>query len=182
MKNSKKVIDGTYNTHKMLLKIGDKTVSKFFKPVSGSFRRYQIEKEALQRMSHILGTPKLISSDDNSCTLVMSRLSGNMPDHLTEKNLLVLIRIVKEMLEAGVARHSMPIRDILVNDIGEVGLVDFERSTLRSSPWRIDWIVATKVSHYHLYRLIYQHQPQLLTKNQLLKLNVISKLRKLFGI
>ena len=50
----------------------------------------------------------------------------------TEKNAQDLSRIVEQMLAAGVARHSMPIRDIVVDESGNLSLVDFERSTLRS--------------------------------------------------
>ena len=121
------------------------------------------KKESLIRMQDVKGTPNLVDYQDDRCVLVMSRLPGSMPETLSEDNLLKLIDIVNQMIASGVARHSMPIRDVLVSDSGEVSLVDFERSTLRSSFWRLDWYIAIKVTHYHLYRLIYQFAPHLLT-------------------
>ncbi len=161
-----KVIDGIYETNKMLLKIGENTVTKFFKPKSHAGRRYFIEKEALSRLKGIPGTPELVFGDDTHRTIEMTRLPGRAAENLSAANVQALSTIVDNMLQVGVARHSMPIRDIVVDNQGNLGLVDFERATLRKSRWRLDWLIAKQVSYYHLYRLIYEYQPQLLSPRQ----------------
>lgn len=175
----KKVINGVYETEKMLLTINPDSVTKLFKPKRNSHRRYDIEKEALRRLQHVNGTPSLLAYDDNSDRIEMSRLPGKSTEKLSEQHLMELSRIVDEMLKAGVARHSMPIRDVVVDE-DKVGLVDFERATLRKSWWRIDWFVAKKVSHYHLYRLIFQNQPHLLSFSQAFKVQLGNALRVAF--
>lgn len=175
----KEVINGVYETEKMLLKIYPNSVTKLFKVKNHSYRRYSIEKEALQRLQHVAGTPSLLTFDDNNDLIEMSRLPGKTPKVLNEQQVKTLINIVNEMLNAGVARHAMPIRDVVVDE-DKVGLVDFERSTLRKGRWRIDWFVAKKVSRYHLYRLIFQNQPQLLSFSQAFKVKVGNWLRVLF--
>ena len=158
----KEVIGNIYETNKMLLEISDDVVTKFFKPSSGYKNRYRQEKEALLRMEHVDNVPRLIKAKDLNTTLFMSRLPGRSVTELSEINLSDLTKIVTQMLAAGVARHSMPIRDILVDEQGLLSLVDFERSTLRYQTWRPDWIIAKKVTQYHLSRLISEHQPQLI--------------------
>ncbi|MBF9002894.1 protein kinase family protein [Vibrio nitrifigilis] len=164
---NKRVIDGVYETNKMLLNVGKTTVTKLFKPhKSSSARRYKLEKESLTRLKGVNGTPELYGADDAQFTLKMSRLPGVSAETLTPANIQALAKIVKDTLAAGVARHSMPIRDIVVDKEGQLGLVDFERVTLRKWSWRPDWIVACWVSYYHLARLIAEYQPQMLTRKQ----------------
>ena len=178
----KEVIDNKYNTEKMLIEIGDETVTKLFKPCRGYQRRYKREKEALLRLLHIIDIPRLIKFDDHNTKLFMTRLPGVKPVDLSEQNLRDLTKIVERMLAAGVARHAMPIRDILVDQNGRLSLVDFERSTIVNQLWRPDFLIAKKVSRYHLYRLIAQYQPQLLTKRQKQQLERVNKLRSYFGV
>lgn len=173
----KKVIDGIYETNKILLKIGHDNVTKLFKPKSTTRRRYRTEKEALSRLRGIPGVPQLIHSDDNTYTLEMSRLPGESASQLSEGNLIDLAWIVERILDAGVARHSMPIRDIVIDQRGRIGLVDFERATLRPRWWRPDWPVAKLVFRYHLYRLISEHQPQMLDATQRNIVNLGKRLR-----
>lgn len=175
----KKVINGVYETDKMLLTINPNSVTKLFKPKRNSHRRYDIEKEALRRLQNVGGTPSLLAYDDNADCIEMSRLPGESKDKLSEQHLKQLSLIVDEMLKAGVARHSMPIRDVVVDE-DKVGLVDFERATLKKGRWRIDWFVAKKVSHYHLYRLTFQNQPQLLSFSQAFKVQLGNALRVAF--
>ena len=160
---TKRVIDGVYETNKMLLRIGDSEVVKMFKPKKSSPRRYGREKESLQRMHDIEGVPTLIATNDEQHTIRMSRLPGQTAKTLSVENAVMLSKIVYQMLSAGVARHSLPIRDIVVDSKGNLGLVDFERVTLCRHAWSPIWRIARKVSIYHLYRLINEHQPQLLS-------------------
>ncbi|WP_394496041.1 hypothetical protein [Shewanella sp. ENK2] len=180
MKTQTHIVNGIYDTEKMYLTIGKDSVEKHFKPYRKYISRYNIEKESLVRLQNINGIPNLIDSDDGKKTLVMSKISGKTPAQLNRDNLKDLIVIVNKMLDAGVARHALPIRDIIVDDQNKLGLVDFERSTLRGSIIRLDWYVAKKVTHYHLYRLIAQFQPDLLSSKQALKLNFVTKVRQVF--
>jgi len=109
----------------MLLEINELDVSKFFKRCSGYQQRYKHEKEALIRMKHVENVPRLLTFQDENTKLIMSRVPGKRVDTLSEKNFLDLTSIVAQMLDVGVARHSMPIRDVLVDDSGQISLVDF---------------------------------------------------------
>ncbi|WP_066960979.1 hypothetical protein [Microbulbifer sp. Q7] len=173
----KTVVNGIYETRKVLLKIGTESVAKYYKQRPGVKRRYRVEKLALQRMRGIAGIPRLIRSVDTSRLLEMSRLPGTSATALSEGNLRDLAALVEKMLAAGVARHSLPLRDILVDTHGNVGLVDFERSTLRPRLWRPDWSIAKAVTRYHLYRLFAEQQPQLLNPQQWRLVNIGRKLR-----
>ncbi|MCL1066456.1 hypothetical protein L2735_06490 [Shewanella olleyana] len=180
MTTEKKVVDGVYETKKMYLTIGTNSVNKRFKPSRKYISRYNIEKESLIRLKGINGVPNLISFDDQQKILVMSKLPGQSPSHLNKQNLHDLTVIINKMLDSGVARHALPIRDLIVDSSNKLGVVDFERSTLKGSIFRFDWYVAKKVTHYHLYRLIAQFQPNLLTRKQALKLNFVTTLRQAF--
>ncbi|WP_192021287.1 hypothetical protein [Shewanella sp. WPAGA9] len=180
MKTQTHIVNGIYDTEKMYLTIGKDSVEKHFKPYRKYISRYNIEKESLVRLQNINGVPNLIDCDDRNKTLVMSKISGKTPAYLTRDNLKDLIELVNKMLDAGVARHALPIRDIIVDNQNKLGLVDFERSTLRGSIIRLDWYVAKKVTHYHLYRLIAQFQPDLLTNKQSQKLNAVTRIRHFF--
>ncbi|MFM2483403.1 hypothetical protein [Celerinatantimonas sp. YJH-8] len=174
----RKVVDGVYNTHKMLLTLGEERVTKHFKSASKSTsRRYRIEKKALTLLRNTKGVPFLYESDDQTHTLEMSRLPGHSAKFLNEKNLKDLAVIVEDMLDVGIARHSMPIRDVVVDEQDHVGLVDFERVTIRRHRWRPDWLISKAVARFNLYRLTYLYQPQLLTPGQLLQIYIGSKLR-----
>ena len=163
----KAVVAGVYETNKVLLKIGHDRVVKLFKPQSKTRRRrFATEKEALSRLRGTPGVPELLRSDDSAFTLEMSRLPGEAAKQLSEGNLADLARIVEHALRAGVARHAMPIRDIVIDQHGRLGLVDFERASLHPGYWRPDWPIAKLVARYHLYRLMSEHQPQMLEAAQ----------------
>ncbi|WP_153915594.1 hypothetical protein [Shewanella sp. TC10] len=181
MKTQTEIVNGIYETEKMHLTIGANSVEKHFKPYRKYISRYNIEKESLILLKGIKGVPNLISNDDRQKVLIMSKLPGQTPTRLNKQNLLDLTVIVNKMLDAGVARHALPIRDLIVDSSNKLGVVDFERSTLRRSIFRFDWYVAKKVTHYHLYRLIAQFQPDLLTSKQAMKLNIVTKLRRAFN-
>ncbi|WP_231758505.1 hypothetical protein [Microbulbifer elongatus] len=176
----KVVIDGIYETNKVLLNIEQDRVVKRFKTRSKTHRRrYFTEKEALHRLRGIREIPQLLDSDDRRFTLQMSRLPGESTARLSSENLNDLGRIVEQMLDAGVARHSMPVRDIVIDAQGRLGLVDFERASLRPRYWRPDWPVARLVARYHLYRLIAEHQPHQLTARQARLVAIGARLRGL---
>lgn len=178
----KNVINGVYETKKVFLKIGTNSVTKYFKPRRGMQRRFRIEKAALLRLKGLAGVPQLIRSADASGLLEMSRLPGAAITQLSEKHLQRLSALVEKILAAGVARHSLPIRDIVVDSDDNVGLVDFERATLRSWNWRPDWAIAKAVTRYHLYRLIAEQQPQLLEPEQWRLINLGQRLRRAVGL
>lgn len=164
--DNKRVIDGVYETGKMRLTIAESMVSKQFKSKESTHRRYMIEKSALIQLKGIKGFPQLLESFDDMHLLRMTRLSGVRPNRLSESHLHQLHHLVRAMLKAGVARHSLPIRDLLVSPQGKISMVDFERATLKSRSSWLTWWVAKQVSLYHLYRLMAQYQPQMLTPGQ----------------
>ncbi len=173
------VVDGIYETSKMKVEIGEDVVSKFFKETGNANKRYQREKESLLRLSGSFGFPKLISFDDDKKILKMSRLPGGKPENLSEIQINLLRKMVNEMHQVGVTRHAIPIRDLLSNNSEELGMVDFERVTLRRFGLSPIWLVAKKVSNYHLYRLIQKFQPNLLSESERRFLNKMNELRNM---
>lgn len=169
-----------YETGKMYVSIGDKEVTKTFKKRPRYKKRFTREKKALQRLKGLEGFPQLISYHD--CTVVMSRVTGINQEQLSSQNLKALRLLVENMLEAGVARHAIPERDLLI-DANKVSMVDFERVTLRRHRFSPDWLFAKKVTRFHLLRLINNHDSQLLTEHEKKELktftDVRSKLQKL---
>ena len=107
--------------------------------------------------------PKLVHADSKNCSLVMTRLPGKKPETLSSENIMQLRCIADGMLKAGVARHSMPIRDILI-DNDQLGMVDFERISLRRLKFSPFWLIACIVTKYHMLRLIVKHQPDSLSR------------------
>ncbi|MCJ8336964.1 MAG: hypothetical protein MJK10_00685 [Pseudomonadales bacterium] len=180
MSGNKQVIGNIYNTEKMFLCIGDNLVTKHFKKSSNYLKRFHQERKSLLRLQQLAHVPHLMAVVDRETTLHLSRLPGCSASSLTVQNLIDLEKIVKQMLAAGVARHSMPIRDVLVDDCGEISLVDFERSTLRSFNWSPVWLIATKVTKYHYLKLVEQYQPQMLTEKQRQQLQKALVIRQYF--
>jgi hypothetical protein len=110
----------------------------------------------------------------------MSCLPGNMPVFLKAGELTAIREIIYSTLQRGVARHSLPIRDILSSGKGEVGIVDFERVSLKKPYDPITWFVAKRVTLFHLNRLIFEHQPHLLSPNERFAVSSGFKIRKFF--
>ncbi|MGR5062376.1 hypothetical protein [Photobacterium sp. DNB22_13_2] len=169
-----------YETSKMHVSIGEKEVIKTFKKRPGYKKRFKREKKALQRLKGVDGFPQIISHRNS--TVVMSRVAGGNQEQLSNQSLKELRVLVNNMLEAGVARHAIPERDLLIDD-NKVSMVDFERITLRSHRLSPGWLFAKKVTKFHLLRLISNHNSQLLTDDEKKELetftNVRSKLQKL---
>lgn len=170
-----------YETKKMHVDIQPEYVLKVFKKTPGYLTRYHREKRALKRLSNIPGMPQLIECSDNTPSLKMTRLPGDNPTWLSDKSLLQLKGMVDQMLSQGIARHSLPERDILVDEAGNVSLVDFERITLKSKRTAPIWKLADKVTRFHLSRLIHQHNPMLLTPHERRQLELGLALRESFN-
>ena len=173
----KTVVNGVYETNKMKVEIGENIVSKTFKKVGNYNRRYKREKTSLQRLSNAPLFPKLVSFDDKRKNLKMSRLQGSQPESLSENQIELLRQMVKSMHHAGVARHAIPIRDLLSSNDKELGMVDFERVTLKRFSLSPIWLIAKKVSDYHLCRLVQEHQPHLLSESEKIFFKKTNKIR-----
>lgn len=175
-----KTIDhGVYKTNKTHVVIGETQVTKTFLPSRYYKLRFRRESKALALMSRVDNVPKLIDSDNGKYVLVMSRLAGANPLTLSEDNVKQLRNIVHGMLKSGVARHAIPIRDILVNKEGQLGMVDFERVSLKFWKFSPFWLTACIVTRYHLCRLINGHQPQCLSANEHIVFHCIHFIRAL---
>lgn len=173
----KVVLNGIYETKKMLVVIEPSSVIKKFKKQKDYIRRYSREKIALQRLKGFDYFPELLSFDHADTSLKMSRLKGSQPQSLSVEQVVMLRKMVSNMLARGVSRHAMPIRDLLADNDKELGMVDFERTTLRGVKWSPIWWIAKKVSNYHLYRIINTYQPQELTEKEQQSLAKIDNIR-----
>ncbi len=165
----RKVINNIYETDKMKVEIDEYVVYKTFKKnqTSGS-TRYKREKKALKLLSDNSYFPKLLDFDDDKQMIKMSRLVGNHIEIFSIHQIKILRDMIEKMLQAGVARHALPIRDFVAppHDKYSLGMVDFERVTFRNFALSPFWLVAKQVTYYHLYRLIYQYHPHLLSKKE----------------
>lgn len=156
----------TYETNKMRVELGADRVVKVFKKRSGHRARYKREKQALQIMTGVKAVPGIVGHNDAIPQLETTRLPGRNVQHLTVEMLQQLRTIVDEMLDRGIARHSLPIRDLVVDDQGTVGLVDFERVTFRRFEWGLIWMIAKGITRFHLLWLYDSHQPDALSAKQ----------------
>ncbi|MBR9729029.1 hypothetical protein ACFOD0_14160 [Shewanella intestini] len=172
----KAVVNGVYETNKMRVELSHFSVTKQFKKVGNSLARYHLEKKALQRLAHQKFFPEIIQLDDESNVIEMSRIPGQQPDSLSVEHVNTLRKMIDTMINKGVARHAIPIRDLLV-DGDNIGMVDFERVTLRHLKYSPIWYVAEKVTYYHLYRLIQKYQPQALTPSEMKVLDMFNNAR-----
>ena len=154
-------------------------VVKTFKRVPKAVRRFRLEVESLTRLAGLDGIPAILEVSDPDLRLVMSRLPGEplttapvVPDAAFND----LRALVAAMLERGVARHSMPPRDVIVAPDGRIGLVDFERVTLRG--WRHNpiWRISCSITRFHMLRLIGDHAPHLLSRKESRRLGVQRRL------
>lgn len=150
-------------------------VVKTFKQGRKAARRFRLEVESLTRLAGVAGVPALLAVSPPELQLVASRLPGEpltAARRVPDQAFLRLRDLVQEMLQHGVARHSMPPRDIIVGPDGQVGLVDFERVTLRG--WRLSpvWLGACLITRFHLLRLIGNHAPHLLSPGEARRLAI----------
>ncbi len=127
------------------------------------------EIEALRRLAGIQGVPVILALGLDRKTVVMSRVPGTPMTEcgkVSERTMESLRSLVEQMLQRGIARHSLPPRDVIVAPDGSAGLVDFERSTRRLFPGDPAWIIAKGVTRFHLMRMLQEHAPQLLTPSE----------------
>jgi len=176
------VKNGIYETKKMRVEIGKEVVSKLFKPTRNSNLRYNREKKSLQRLSGLNHFPQLIEFNDKTKLIKMTALPGDRPDNLSEIQVELLRTMFEDMLAMGVARHALPIRDLLSTNDQQLEMVDFERVTIKHFQYSIIWFIAKRVSYYHLYRLINQYQPQLLSEPERQFLSKVDKIRTVLQV
>jgi hypothetical protein len=158
-----------FDTLKNRVLVYEDRVCKTYKAARDSALHARREMKALRRLAGLDGVPVVLGFEPNRMTLVMSRIPGKRLsecESVAEHSVKSLRRLVEQMLERGVARHSLPPRDVLVAPDGSAGLVDFERSTRRLFPGDPVWIVAKAISRYHLIRRINEHAPHLLTPSE----------------
>ncbi len=172
----KQVLDGVYETGKMHVQVDKATVRKTFKQARKAAARFSCERRALERLLGVEGFPQLLSFDEQSATVEMTRLPGGTPMSLGEDELVQLRGLVDQLLARGVARHALPMRDLLVSSSGRVGMVDFERVSLRSLEASPVWQIAKIVTRYHLYRLIGEFHPQSLSRAEKILLTTVNGL------
>lgn len=169
-----------FETIKMKVERNDDHIIKTFKPVHGFQKRYQAEKAALKLLNDIEGIPKILEVCDEVPSIKMTLLPGKEVNELSMEQAREVKRIISAGIESGVARHSLPLRDILGNGSGKVGIVDFERVTIRDKSDPVTWHVARKVAFFHLARLLYEHQPSLLSKKDKMAVTTGFKVRSVF--
>lgn len=157
------------DTPKNRVLVYEDRVHKTFKSVRTSESRARRELAALELLAGLEGVPVVLACGLDRRTLVLSRVPGKPLsdcESVSETTMSRLRSLVERMLERGVARHSLPPRDVLVAPDGSVGMVDFERSTRRLFPGEPGWVVAKAVTRFHLVRLIHEHAPQLLSPGE----------------
>jgi hypothetical protein len=144
-------------------------VEKVFHSGRGTARKARREVAALHALQGLKGVPSILAVGPDRRSVTMSRLHG-MPlsecERVGEGTLVSLRLLVEQMLERGVARHSLPLRDVIVLSDGSAGLVDFERSTRRLFPLDPTWLMARAVTRFQMRRLVYEFAPELLTPNE----------------
>ncbi|UJF17059.1 hypothetical protein L0B53_03750 [Vibrio sp. SS-MA-C1-2] len=176
MGRNNKVVNNTYITGKTMLHLNHDHVRKVFKPSVNAEKRYKCEKEALSRLEEAPFIPNMIHSINFGMTLYIKRINGACPNNLTSRDLVRVRNILRQVRKCGVARHSTPIRDLIKNEDG-LFMVDFERVTILrwwNAPY---WMIVSLFSHYHLLRLVHEHQPQLLSQANNIRLNRIETFR-----
>lgn len=160
----------------------DDYVMKEFKPVHGFKKRFFTEKKALLLMADVDGVPKLLSYSDTEFFLKISRLAGDNCEKFTDNALIQLREIIQNTIKSGVARHSMPIRDILVDSDDKVGVVDFERATLKTESIGPFWFASTLVTKFHMIRFIYFQNPKILSGSERIMVRIGLFFREIFNV
>ncbi|GAA5189063.1 hypothetical protein [Ferrimonas gelatinilytica] len=173
----KQVIDGIYQTGKMHVSIGPHSVTKTYTGSKAQRNGFPREVRALERLRGVAGFPQLINADSSNFAITMSRLPGAMAKSLNPQQVALVRQRVASMLAQGVARHSLPIRDFVVSTDGEVGMADFERTTLRRCRFSPLWVVATLVTQYNLSRLVRANCPEALGAGERLGLHLADGVR-----
>jgi len=157
------------DTRKNRVLVYEDRVHKAFKSVRDAERRARRELAALELLAGLEGVPVVLALGLDRRSVITSRVPGKPLsgcERVDDATLIRLRALVEAMLERGVARHSLPLRDVLVAPDGSVGLVDFERTTRRRFPCDPSWIVAKRVTRFHLMRILDGLAPHLLTPRE----------------
>lgn len=169
------------STKKMTVEINSDSVTKNFKPSFGYKKRYQTEKKALNLLQELEGIPKIISFSDDIVSITMTKIDGENTAHFSDKSLYDLKSKILSTIELGVARHSLPARDLLIDMNKNVRVVDFERATIKEYSLNIIWKMATLVTKFNTYRFIYKHNADLFETSELKFIENGLIIRKIFN-
>ncbi len=158
-----------YETQKNRVLIYEDRVCKTFGSARHAAVHLRREIEALRRLAGIQGVPVILALGLDRKSVVMSRVPGTPMtkcESVSERTMASLRSLVEQMLQRGIARHSLPPRDVIVAPDGSASLVDFERSTRRLFPGDPAWIIAKGVTRFHLMRMLHEHAPQLMNRSE----------------
>ncbi|WP_133406927.1 hypothetical protein [Parashewanella tropica] len=172
--------ESIYSTGKMYVEINARNVIKTFLPQRDSIKRFKLELHALKQFTDMDRVPHLINANMDKMKLEMTKLPGKNPSFLSQSHLQQLQGIVSDLFAHGIARHALPIRDLLVDDKGKLYMVDFERITVRKFKLSPIWLIAKAVTQSHVLRLIWQFQPHMLTTTQKFEVFSIIGIRRIF--
>lgn len=156
-------------THKNRVLIFEDRVQKTLGSSRNAALHARREVRALGLLEGLERVPVLLALGLDRKTVIMSRVPGkplSECEQVDERTMASLRTLIEQILARGVARHSLPPRDVIVAQDGTAGLVDFERSTRRLFPGDPAWLVAKAVTRFHLLRLVDRHAPQLLTPGE----------------
>ena len=159
------VLEGPKNR----IRIYEDRVEKTFHSGRYIARKARREAAALRALAGLPGVPAILELSRDKRSLIMSRLHGtplSECESVAEGTLVSLRELVEQVLQRGVARHSLPARDVIVQPDGSAGLVDFERSTRRLFPMEPSWLLARAITRFQLLRLVHEFAPQLLTARE----------------
>ena len=168
------------DTHKSRVLIFEDRVQKTLGSSRNAALHARREVRALGRLAGLERVPVLLALGLDRKTVIMSRVPGKpLPEcgPVTERTMASLRELVERILQRGIARHSLPPRDVIVAPDGSAGLVDFERSTRRLFPGDPAWLIAKQVMRFHSLRLVQKHAPQLLSRGERRWLRWVSGLR-----
>jgi hypothetical protein len=140
------------------------------------------ELAALKRLQGLEGFPVLVECSGDGLHMTTLRMPGTVLHdcaQIPDQAFVHLRALVEAMLERGVARHSLPSRDVLVGEDGRCSLLDFERTRLRRFRFGPLWLFERALTRYHLVRLIAEHAPHLLTPREAARFRRRFALRRL---
>ena len=173
--------DKTISTTKMTVIISANCVIKTYKKSFGYKKRYMTEKKALDLLSSLEGIPRVVSFSNKTPSLTLTRLSGSNASCFSDKMLLDLKSKMYAMIKLGVARHSLPIRDVLVDKNDVLSIVDFERATIKEYSWDITRYFASLVAKFHTCKFIFKQNPGLLSIAELKFVKIGLIFRRIFN-
>ena len=168
------------DTRKNKVLLYEDRVEKTFKQRRKSERHARRELRALARLEGLDGIPVVLHADLAQRRVVLSRVPGKPLTELErvpDSALAGLRNLIEAMLERGVARHSLPPRDVIVGPDGSVGLVDFERTTCRGFRGSPVWWIAKAVTRFHVLRLVHSRAPHLLSGSEHVRLRAFVLVR-----